>query len=51
MAKVVANTVGAIISPGFAEPAAILMPIMVAGIRVMQEVFKARKVHMASLAS
>jgi len=50
MAHPVANIVVPIISVGFMDPAFILTPMMVAGIIVMHEVFKARKVIIAGLA-
>ena len=51
MAMLVANMHGPTISVGLADPKESLTPIIVAGIKVIQEVFKAKKVHMAVEAS
>jgi hypothetical protein len=51
MAMLVAKMQGPTISVGLAEPKDSRTPIMVAGIKVIQEVFNARNVHMAGEAS
>ena len=43
----VAKIVVPMISVGFAEPCSIRIPMMVVGIKVKLDVFKANKVHMA----
>src|SRR5665647_2822563 len=51
MAQLVAKMQAPTISVGFDEENDSLIPIIVAGIKVMQEVLRAMKVHMASDAS
>ena len=51
MAHAVAKIVVPTISAGLLEPATTLIPMIVAGIKVMQPVFRAKKVHIASVAS
>ena len=51
MAILVAKIQGPTISVGLADPNESLTPIIVAGIRVIHEVFRAKKVHMAVEAS
>lgn len=50
MVKPVTNMVGPTISPGLVEPAATLMPTMVAGTRTIQDVLAAKNVHIAFVA-